>query len=93
MDYTALIIEDIDFLASQERLSSKAQVRDRIGFLRVLKTGQAHTLAFTSVWLFAKASAYGKLIKTRAFPACFPLLINLVLENYRLIKSASCSLF
>ena len=40
MDYGLLIKEDVDFLASQERLCSKAGVGDRIRFLRVLKTGQ-----------------------------------------------------
>jgi transposase len=45
MDYKVLIIEDVDFLASQERLASKAQVRDRIRFLRFLKTGQAKSQA------------------------------------------------
>ena len=45
MDYEVLLIEDVSFLASQERLASKAQVRDRIRFLRVLKTGQAKSQA------------------------------------------------
>jgi len=40
-----LIMEDVDFLENQERLASKAQVRDRIRFLRVLKTGQAKSQA------------------------------------------------
>jgi transposase len=41
MNYEILITESVDFLQSQERLASKAQVRDRIRFLRVLKMGQA----------------------------------------------------
>ena len=41
MDYSQLIRESEEFLQSQERLASRAQVRDRIRFLRVLKTGQA----------------------------------------------------
>jgi len=45
MDYTSLIIEDVDFLASQERLAGKAQARARIRFLRLLKTGQAKSQA------------------------------------------------
>jgi transposase len=45
MVYETLIKESVDFLQSQERLASKAQVRDRIRFLRVLKTGQAKSQA------------------------------------------------
>jgi transposase len=41
MDYPVLIMESEDFLTRQERLASHSQVRDRIGFLRLLKTGQA----------------------------------------------------
>ena len=47
MDYQLLITESVEFLQSQERLASQeclasqAQVRDRIRFLRVLKTAQA----------------------------------------------------
>ena len=41
MNYAILITESVAFLQSQERLAGKAQVRDRIRFLRVLKTGQA----------------------------------------------------
>ena len=43
MNYSLLISEDVAFLQSQERLASGAQVRDRIRFLRVLKTSQAKT--------------------------------------------------
>jgi len=43
MDYSLLISESVSFLQSQERLAIGAQVRDRIRFLRVLKTGQANT--------------------------------------------------
>lgn len=43
MNYTLLISEDVEFLQIQERLASKALVRDRIRFLRLLKTGQANT--------------------------------------------------
>jgi transposase len=45
MDYGLIIIEDVDFLVSQERLASKSQVRDRIRFLGLLKTGQAQSQA------------------------------------------------
>jgi transposase len=43
MNYSLLISEDVEFLQIQERLASKALVRDRIRFLRLLKTGQANT--------------------------------------------------
>ena len=43
MDYSQLISESEAFLQSQEHQASRAQVRDRIRFLRVLKTGQAKT--------------------------------------------------
>ena len=43
MAYSLLISEDVEFLQIQERLASKALVRDRIRFLRLLKTGQANT--------------------------------------------------
>jgi len=49
MDYGVLIIEDVDFLFTQERLASKAQVRDRIRFLGLLKTGQAKSQAGAGV--------------------------------------------
>ena len=45
MDYSVLIRESVEYLTSQERLADKAQVRDRIRFLRVLKTGQAKSQA------------------------------------------------
>lgn len=41
MDYEVLITESVDFLQIQERQASQAQVRDRIRFLPMLKTGQA----------------------------------------------------
>ena len=37
MDYGVLIVEEVCFLAIQDRLTNKAQVRDRIRFLGVLK--------------------------------------------------------
>jgi len=40
-----MINEDVSFLVSPERLASKAQVRDRIGFVGVLKTGKAKSQA------------------------------------------------
>ena len=43
MDYSELIRESVEFLQSQERLATQGQVRNRIRFLRLLKTGQAKT--------------------------------------------------
>lgn len=41
MDYGTLIKEELEFLREQERKAVKAQVRDRIRFLRLLKSGEA----------------------------------------------------
>jgi transposase len=40
MDYRRVIIEELSFLEKQERHAGKAIVRDRIRFLRLLKSGQ-----------------------------------------------------
>ena len=51
MDYSVLISESEDFLQMQERLASQAQVRDRIRFLRVLKTGQARSQSAAGLFI------------------------------------------
>src|SRR3712207_6635446 len=43
MDYGTLITEELSFLAQQERHASKAIVRDRIRFLRLLKSGECES--------------------------------------------------
>ncbi|MDB5260749.1 MAG: hypothetical protein JWQ14_30 [Adhaeribacter sp.] len=40
MDYGTVITEELSFLQEQERHAGKAIVRDRIRFLRVLKSGE-----------------------------------------------------
>ncbi len=40
MDYTAVIVEELSFLQQQERHARQATIRDRIGYLRLLKSGQ-----------------------------------------------------
>lgn len=40
MDYASIITEELSFLEEQERQAGKAIVRDRIRFLRLLKSGQ-----------------------------------------------------
>ena len=43
MDYSQLIQEDLFYLQEQERHAQQAIVRDRIRFLRLLKSGQCTT--------------------------------------------------
>lgn len=43
MDYGSVIKEALAFLEDQERLAGKAVVRDRIRFLRLLKSGQCQS--------------------------------------------------
>ena len=45
MDYSAKIREDLDFLLAQEKQQPKAFERDRIRFLRLLKSGECRTPA------------------------------------------------
>jgi transposase len=40
MDYTKVITEDLSYLQQQERQARQATVRDRIRYLRLLKSGQ-----------------------------------------------------
>jgi len=40
MEYTKIIPEDLMFLQQQERHASQATIRDRIRYLRLLKSGQ-----------------------------------------------------
>lgn len=40
MDYTTVIKEELSFLQQQERQARQASVRDRIRYLRLLKSGQ-----------------------------------------------------
>lgn len=40
MDYTRVIAEELSFLQQQERHASQATIRDRIRYLRLLKSGQ-----------------------------------------------------
>jgi transposase len=43
MDYTTAITEELSFLVEQERKAGKAIIRDRIRFLRLLKSGQCQS--------------------------------------------------
>jgi|GEM_PF-2568747 len=102
MDYQVVIIESVDFLQSQERLASKAQVRDRSRFLRVLKTGQANTQAAAGLiiglairqrqrlWQSYQQGSFARLLCTHYQHSFGKLSAR---ANYRLGKSASCSPF
>lgn len=43
MKYESKIIESIDYLLQQERKSTLALIRDRVRFIRLLKSGEART--------------------------------------------------
>jgi len=88
MVYETLIKESADFLQSQERLASKAQVWDGLGLLGVLKTGQAK-----AGLTIGKASGFGRPISRKAFQACSPLTMNIVWGNYLSSNSVSYSPF
>jgi hypothetical protein len=43
MKYETKIVESIEYLVEQERKSTLAQIRDRVRFIRLLKSGEAKT--------------------------------------------------
>jgi transposase len=43
MKYAIKIVESIEYLVEQERKSTLAQIRDRVRFIRLLKSGEAKT--------------------------------------------------
>ena len=81
MDYFQLIRESEEFLQSQEHLASQAQVRDRIRFLRLLKTGQASSQSAVGLligiatrqsqrlWQIYRQSGFSGLLSTHYQPS------------------------
>lgn len=43
MKYAIKIVKSIEYLVEQERKSTLAQIRDRVRFIRLLKSGEAKT--------------------------------------------------
>lgn len=50
MNYASKIQESIDYLLEQERKSTLALLRDRVRFIRLLKSGEAKTQSAAEVY-------------------------------------------